>query len=118
MILHGHGVEVRWDGEILVARGTTPEGRAAVNAPEGTDRVTLKASDIDVVALLEAPRKVGGVVIVVEPSLEEHRLHFRRVARLEFTALAAELEEASDRARPTTRPVVDLTEKADSAISA
>jgi len=127
MIVHGHGVEVRWDGETLVARGTTPEGRAAVNAPDGTDRVTLKADGIDAVALLEAPRKVGGVVIVVEPSLEEHRLHFRRDTRLEFAALAAELEEASDRAR-TTRQVVDLTEKAipapadpavdDSAISA
>jgi len=112
MIVHGHGVEVRWDGETLVARGTTPEGRAAVNAPDGTDRVTLKADGIDAVALLEAPRKVGGVVIVVEPSLEEHRLHFRRDTRLEFAALAAELEEASDRAR-TTRQVVDLTEQPD-----
>ena len=113
MILHGHGVEVRWDGETLVARGTTPEGRAAVNAPDGTDRVTLTAAGIDAVALLEAPRKVGGVVILVEPSLEEHRLHFRRDTRLDFIALAAELEEASDLARSTTRRVVDLTEQPD-----
>ena len=109
MILRGHGVEIGWDGETLVARGTTPEGRAAVNALDGTDRVSLRVAEIDAVAVLEAPRRVGGVVIVIEPSLEEHRLHFRRDTRLEFIALAAELEEAVDRHRDAARHVVDLT---------
>jgi len=123
MIVHGHGVEVRWDGETLVARGTTPEGRTALNAAEGSDRVTLSVADIDAVALLEAPRRVGGVLIVVERSLEEHRLHFRRETRLEFAALAAELEEVVDRFRAAAPHVVDLTEEsepsaADSSVSA
>jgi hypothetical protein len=110
MILHGHGVEVAWDGETLVARGTTADGREAVHAPEGSDRVSLSVADLDAVALFEAPRRVGGVVIVVERSLEEHRLHFRRDTRLEFAALAAELEEAIDRDRDANRDHVDLTE--------
>ena len=104
MILHGHGVEVAWDGDTLVARGTTADGRAAVHAPEGSDRVSLSVPDIDAVVLLEAPRRVGGVVIVVERSLEEHRLHFRRDARLEFAgARRRSCDEAVERDRYDAR---------------
>jgi hypothetical protein len=123
MILRGHGVEIGWDGETLVARGTTAEGRQAVNAPEGSDRVELTVAEIDAAVLLEAPRRVGGVLIVVERNLEEHRLHFRRDTRLEFAALAAELDEAVERERAARRHV-DLTDRsapsteADTAVSA
>jgi len=123
MIVRGHGVEITWDGETLVARGTTAEGRQAVHAPEGSDRVTLTVAEIDAVALLEAPRRVGGVLIVVERNLEEHRLHFRRDTRLEFAALAAELDEAVERDRAASPHQVDLTDRsmpsaeADTAVS-
>jgi hypothetical protein len=111
MILRGHGVEITWDGETLVARGTTTEGRKAVHPPEGSDQVTLTVAEIDAVALLEAPRRVGGVLIVVERNLEEHRLHFRRDTRLEFAALAAELDEAVERERAASPHPVDLTDR-------
>ena len=124
MILRGHGVEIGWDGETLVARGTTAEGRQAVNAPEGSDRVELTVAQIDAAVLLEAPRRVGGVLIVVERNLEEHRLHFRRDTRLEFAVLAAELDEAVELRRGLPGRHVDLTElstsssEADTAVSA
>ena len=123
MILRGHGVEIGWDGQTLVARGTTAEGRQAVNAPEGSDRVELTVAQIDAAVLLEAPRRVGGVLIVVERDLEEHRLHFRRDTRLEFAALAAELDEAIERQRrvPAHLDLTDRstpTSEADTAVSA
>jgi hypothetical protein len=118
MILHGHGVEIRWDGSTLAARGTTSAGREAVHAPEGAERLELAIEDIDAAILLEAPRQVGGVVIIVERSLEEHRLHFRRDTRLEFVTLVQEIEDAV-RARPAAEPqVVRLTDSGDASVPA
>ena len=99
MKLRGHLVEVAWDGSTLVARGTTAEGRELVNAGADDDRLSLVIDEIDGVAFLEAPRKVGGVLIVVDRSLTEHRLHFRRDSREGFERLAEEIA-AEIRMRP------------------
>jgi hypothetical protein len=99
MKLHGHLVEVAWDGSTLLAKGTTAEGRELVNAGEDHDRLSLVVDEIEAVAFLEAPLKVGGVVIVIDHSLTEHRLHFRRVSREGFERLAEEID-AEIRMRP------------------
>ncbi len=65
----------------------------------------------------EAPRRVGGVLRVIDVSGAEHRLHFRRETRSEFRRLYEELSAAVDaerservpRQEPQAAAVVDRT---------
>jgi len=118
MRLHGHLVEIDWDGAVLVARGTNADGRELVNAGTPDDRLVLAPADIAEVVFRDAPRFVGGVVRVVDTAGAEHRLHFRRDSRAEFHRLYEELAAAVAAARPgpadqdagEPERLVDLTE--------
>ncbi|MDA8434524.1 MAG: hypothetical protein M0Z98_00905 [Actinomycetales bacterium] len=99
MRLHGHLVEIDWDGEVLVARGTNADGRELVNAGTPDNRLVLAPADIAEVVFRDAPRFVGGVVRVVDTAGAEHRLHFRRDTRAEFHRLYEELAAAVAAAR-------------------
>lgn len=100
MRLHGHLVEVDWDGAVLVAWGTNADGRALVAAGSDDNRLVLAPADIADVVFRDAPRLVGGVLRVVDSSGAEHRLHFRRDTRPEFHRLYEELADAVAAARP------------------
>jgi len=91
MRLHGHLVEVDWDGEVLAVRGTNPDGRVLVNAGTDDGRLSLPADQIEAVVFRDAPRMVGGVLLVRDTSGGEHRLHFRRGGREAFHVLYEEL---------------------------
>jgi hypothetical protein len=112
MRLHGHLVEIDWDGAVLDVRGTNADGRALVNAGTDDGRLHLPATEIDEVVFRDAPRHVGGVLLVIDTAGAEHRLHFRRGGREAFHALYEELEAAAESAR-SERPVIDLTEPVD-----
>jgi len=109
MRLHGHLVEIDWDGAVLNARGTNVDGRTLLNGGSADGQLELAASDIDLVAFRDAPRHVGGVLIVVGKDGVEHRMHFRRPAREDFQRLSVELEEAVARCREQAPAVIDLT---------
>lgn len=100
MRLHGHLVEIDWDGDVLVARGTNADGRELVNAGAPDNRLVLAPADIAQVVFRDAPRFVGGVLRVVDTAGAEHRLHFRRDTRPEFHRLYEELAAAVAAARP------------------
>jgi len=108
MRLRGHLVEVDWDGSVLVARGTNAEGREFLSPGTDDGRLELSVAEIDDVDFRDAPRMIGGVLIVVDTAGHEHRLHFRRDSRDAFHQIYDELDAAvrQDRAE---RPVVDLT---------
>jgi hypothetical protein len=112
MRLRGHLVEIDWDGSVLDARGTNAEGREFVNAGTEDGRLVLPATDIDDVGFRDAPRMIGGVLLVVDTAGDEHRLHFRRGGREAFRLLFDELD-ATARNNRAHRPVVDLTEPVD-----
>lgn len=120
MKLHGHLVDVDWDGAVLVARGTNADGRELVNAGTDDGRLVLGAADIDSLVFRDAPRMVGGVLRVVDTAGAEHRLHFRRGSRPEFHRVYEELAAAvaaakEDRPAPAgcePPDVVDLTNPA------
>ena len=100
MRLHGHLVEVDWDGDVLVAWGTNADGRELVNAGSDDNRLVLAPADIDDVVFRDAPRGVGGVLRVIDSAGAEHRLHFRRDTRPEFHRLYEELAAAVVAAGP------------------
>jgi hypothetical protein len=121
MRLQGHLVEVDWDGDVLSARGTNADGRALLNAGTADGRLVLAPADIAEVVFRDAPRRVGGVLRVVDTAGAEHRLHFRRDTREEFHRLYEELSAAVAAARPEPaersaqpEPLVDLTAPAGS----
>jgi len=109
MRLHGHLVEIDWNGQVLAVRATNADGRALLNAGTDDGRLELPAAEIDEVVFRDAPRMVGGVVLVVDRTGAEHRLHFRRSGREAFHQLSEELGSAAAQAR-ADRPVIDLTE--------
>ena len=115
MKLHGHLVDIDWDGHVLVARGTNADGRALVNATGEDGRLVLAPTDIEALAFRDAPRMVGGVLRVVDGTGSEHRLHFRRDSRAQFLGLyqelaaAVALAKAEDQAHDDDPGVVDLT---------
>jgi len=109
MRVHGHNVEIDWDGLVLNARGTNLDGRTLLNAGTPDGRLEMSPADIDLVAFLDAPRRIGGVLIVVDTTGVEHRMHFRRPGREDFQRLTAELEDAVARVREQQAVVVDLT---------
>jgi len=112
MRLLGHLVEVDWDGVVLEARGTSAEGREFLNAGTDDGRLVLPAEQIDDAGFRDAPRMIGGVLLVVDSTGDEHRLHFRRGGREAFRLLFEELD-ATARTNRAQRPVVDLTEPVD-----
>jgi hypothetical protein len=114
MRLRGHLVEVDWNGIVLDAHGTSAEGREFLNPGTDDGRLVLPAEDIDDVGFRDAPRMVGGVLLVVDTAGNEHRLHFRRGGREAFRLLFEELD-ATARANRARHLVVDLTEPTDSA---
>jgi hypothetical protein len=114
MRLRGHLVEVDWDGTVLRAHGTNAEGREFLNAGTDDGRLALPAEEIDDAGFRDAPRMIGGVLLVVDAAGNEHRLHFRRGGREAFRLLFDELD-ATARNNRAHRPVVDLTEPADTA---
>ena len=109
MRLHGHLVEIDWDGNLLAARPTNSDGRALVNVSPDLARLELTPADISDVVFRDAPKRVGGVVIVVDAAGGEHRLHFRRDTREDFYRFSVELGDAVARAREQSPSVVDLT---------
>jgi hypothetical protein len=111
MRLRGHLVEVDWDGSVLEARGTSAEGREFVNSGTDDGRLVLPAAEIDDVGFRDAPRMIGGVLLLVDVTGKEHRLHFRRGGREAFRLLSEELDETAVRNR-AERALVDLTESA------
>ena len=113
MSLHGQFVEIDWDGAVLHARGTTDDSRTLLSAGSADGRLELPASDIDLVAFLDAPRRVGGVLIVVGKDGVEHRMHFRRAAREDFYRLSVELDDAVASSREVAPTVVDLASSGD-----
>jgi len=110
MRLHGHLVEIDWNGSLLAARPTNSDGRALVNVSPDLARLELTPADIADVVFRDAPKHVGGVVIVVDAAGGEHRLHFRRDTREDFYRFSVELGEAVARAHEQHPLVVDLTE--------
>jgi hypothetical protein len=109
MRLRGHLVEVDWDGHVLEARGTSAEGREFVNSGTDDGRLVLPAAEIEDVGFRDAPRMIGGVLLLVDVAGKEHRLHFRRGGREAFRLLSEELDATALRNR-AERPIVDLTE--------
>ena len=109
MRLHGHLVEIDWNGSLLAARPTNSDGRALVNVSPDLARLELTPADIADVVFRDAPKHVGGVVIVVDAAGGEHRLHFRRDTREDFYRFSVELGEAVARAHEERPSVVDLT---------
>jgi hypothetical protein len=109
MRLRGHLVEIDWDGSVLAARGTNAEGREFLASHTDDGRLELTVDQIDDVAFRDAPRMIGGLLLVVDTEGHEHRMHFRRVSRDAFHQVYDELQAAvaSHRAE---HPVVDLTE--------
>lgn len=105
MRVSGHLVEVEWDGAVLRARATNADGRALLAAGTEDGRLVLPAAEIAAVSVRDAPRRVGGLLLVTATSGAEHRLHYRRDSLEAFHALADELDAA---ARPF-RPVADET---------
>jgi hypothetical protein len=109
MMLRGHLVEVDWDGTVLDAHATNADGREFLNAGTDDGRLVLPAEQIDDASFWDAPRMIGGVLLVVDVAGNEHRLHFRRRGREAFRLLFEELD-ATARTNRAQRPVVDLTE--------
>lgn len=112
-------MEIDWDGDVLVARGTNADGRELVNAGTDDGRLVLTAADIHSLAFRDAPRMVGGVLRVVDTTGAQHRLHFRRGSRPEFLGLYQDLSAAVAAAKAELRTaegdeqpdVVDLTDQ-------
>ncbi len=112
MRLHGHLVEIGWDGAVLDVRGTTAQGRELLNSATKDGRLVLPAAEIEDVGFRDAPRMIGGVLLVVDAAGDEHRLHFRRDDREGFLRLFEELDAAARRNREE-RPAIDLTDSTD-----
>jgi len=102
-------VEIDWNGQVLAVRATNADGRVLLNAGTEDGRLELPAAEIDEVVFRDAPRMVGGVVLVVDRTGAEHRLHFRRSSREAFLGLSEELDSAAAQAR-ADRPAIDLTD--------
>lgn len=100
MRLTGHLVEVEWDGSVLRARATSADGRALLAARTDDGRLALPVAEIAAVSVRDAPRRVGGLLLVTDTAGGEHRLHYRRDTLAAFHALAAELDAASRPFRP------------------
>ena len=111
MRLRGHLVEIDWDGSVLAARATNAEGREFLASHTDDGRLELSLDEIDDVAFRDAPRMIGGVLLVVDTEGHEHRMHFRRVSRDAFHQVYDELQTAVESHR-AERAVVDLTEPA------
>lgn len=112
MRFRGYGVEAVWEHDRLRAKGTTPQGRAEIGTDDGW--VTVDAADIRSVRLRQAPRGIGGQLLVVESSGRELRLAYRRDAADQVAemheAIRRRLEERGVVADETVpeREVVDL----------
>ena len=109
MDLKGHLVDVGWNGEILRLRATNADGRALANTSSEDGRLELAVEQIAEVWFRDAPRGVGGVLLVTGTDGEAHRLHYRRATREAFHELYVELSAAIVLCR-SEQSVIDLTE--------
>ena len=111
MRVRGHLVEIDWDGSVLAARATNAEGREFLASTTDDGRLELAVDEIDEVGFRDAPRMIGGVLVVVDTAGHEPRMHFRRPSREAFHQVYDELEVALREHRAEV-PVIDLTESA------
>lgn len=116
MRFRGYGVEAVWEDDRLRAKGTTPQGRAELGLDEGW--LEVAGTDIRSVRLRQAPRGIGGQLLVVESSGRELRLAYRRDAAEQVAAmhdairsrLAEQGIAPEDHGEDEVREVVDLRE--------
>lgn len=85
-------VEVEWDDETLVARGTNKVGQVALRGPNADEGdVALDRHEIAHVEFKDASRLANGNLVVHATTGEKYQLHFRRKQADDFRWLAGEL---------------------------
>ena len=92
MEIHGYMVDVEWDGEELVATGTTKAARMALRGQQhGDGPVRIARDAMASVTIKDASALVNGRITVRTAAGQEYKLHFRRKQAPEFRELAAAL---------------------------
>lgn len=97
MQVRGYMVEAEWDGQTLVARGTSKAGTVALLGAEygvgGASEMRLPRDEV--ASVVNVPPKVGGLVngevVVTSTAGRTYRMHYRRRDAQAWAGLVAAL---------------------------